>query len=120
MRSDGWIVILAMLLASCTHMSPERASSAAAPDHASLAFVEAACGGCHAVKGEAISPNPLSPAFAAIANRDGLTRESLASWLRDAHNYPEEMDFGLSSGQIEMIADHMLTLRSAEYKRLPD
>ncbi|MBA4164200.1 MAG: hypothetical protein C0510_06160 [Erythrobacter sp.] len=121
MRHDFWIASLALLFtASCAHAPREAASRAASPDHDRLAFVQAACGGCHAVEGEAISPNPLSPTFAAIANRPGLDAATLSSWLRDAHNYPEVMDFDLSDEQIEMVAGHMLTLRDPAWRPLPD
>lgn len=80
------------------------------------AFVEAACGGCHAVEPPFLSPNPESPSFAAIANREGLTEATLASWLFDAHNYPEQMDFTLTREQAEQIAEYMITLRRADYR----
>lgn len=89
-------------------------------EHHRLAFVQAACGGCHAVEVGDISPNPASPPFADIANREGLTRATLVTWLTDAHNYPEDMDFDLDPPQVEQIADHILTLRSANHKPVPE
>lgn len=82
------------------------------------AFVEAACGGCHAVEPPFLSPNPQAPSFAAIANRRGLSEKSLADWLAEAHNYPEDMDFTLTRPQIDQIARYMVTLRAAGY--VPD
>jgi mono/diheme cytochrome c family protein len=82
------------------------------------AFIEAACGGCHAVEPPFLSPNPASPSFAAIANRRGLSEKSLADWLAEAHNYPEQMDFTLTRPQIDQIARYMVTLRDAGY--VPD
>ncbi len=64
-----------------------------------------------------LSPNPASPSFDAIANREGLTDETLAAWLTDAHNYPDEMDFDLSPEQAQEIADYMITLRQSDYRR---
>ncbi len=81
-----------------------------------LAFVQAACGGCHAVEYPALSPNPAAPTFASIANRDGLDGDSLSSWLANAHNYPEVMDFDLDPAQVDIIARQMLRLRHPEYK----
>lgn len=92
------------------------APSAPAPSAKPPAFVEAACGGCHAVEPPFLSPNPQSPSFAAIANREGLSEATLASWLSDAHNYPEQMDFTLTSAQTQQIADYMITLRRADYR----
>lgn len=80
-----------------------------------LGFTQAACGGCHAVERYTDSPNPMAPPFASIANREGLTDDSLSAWLRDAHNYPEVMDFDLTPDQAELVAEYMLTLRSDDY-----
>lgn len=88
------------------------------PDTRAPAFVEAACGGCHAVEPPFLSPNPASPSFASIANRRGLSQTSLADWLAEAHNYPEQMDFTLTRPQINQIAAYMVTLRKAGY--VPD
>ena len=85
------------------------------PDTRAPAFVEAACGGCHAVEPPFLSANPASPSFAAIANRRGLSEKSLGDWLADAHNYPEQMDFTLTRKQTDQIAAYMVTLREAGY-----
>lgn len=103
------IVALVLLASGCQTTAPQ----AAAPKPP--AFVEAACGGCHATEPPFRSPNPESPSFAAIANREGLTDATLASWLKDAHNYPEQMDFTLTREQAEQIAAYMVTLRRADY-----
>lgn len=81
-----------------------------------MALAQGACGGCHAVERYGVSPNPDAPPFAAIANQQGLTRETLGTWLRDAHNYPEEMDFYLDDGEVDMLVEHMLTLRDPDYR----
>jgi mono/diheme cytochrome c family protein len=93
-------------------------STSPSPDTRAPAFVEAACGGCHAVEPPFLSPNPQAPSFAAIANRRGLSEQSLADWLSEAHNYPEDMDFTLTRAQIDQIAAYMVTLRRAGY--VPD
>ncbi|WP_156318199.1 hypothetical protein [Porphyrobacter sp. AAP60] len=82
------------------------------------AFIEAACGGCHAVEPPFLSVNPAAPSFASIANRRGLSEKSLADWLAEAHNYPEDMDFTLTRPQIDQIARYMVKLRKAGY--VPD
>jgi mono/diheme cytochrome c family protein len=110
-------------LTACQTAAPDsppligRATSPS-PDTRAPAFVEAACGGCHAVEPPFLSPNPASPSFAAIANRSGLSEKSLADWLENAHNYPEQMDFTLTRPQIDQIAAYMVTLRQAGY--VPD
>lgn len=115
------LVLLA--LAACQTASPDGPPmvgkrTAPSADTRAPAFVEAACGGCHAVEPPFLSPNPASPSFAAIANRPGLSEESLADWLAEAHNYPEDMDFTLTRAQIDQIARYMVTLRHAGY--VPD
>ena len=98
-----------LLVTGCQTAAPQ--TKAAKPP----AFVEAACGGCHAVEPPFLSPNPESPSFAAIANREGLSEATVAGWLADAHNYPEQMDFDLTREQAQQIADYMITLRRADY-----
>ena len=83
-----------------------------------LAFAQGACGGCHAVTAFALSPNPDSPSFAAIANRPGLTRESLTTWLTDAHNYPEQMEFTLTPADISRLVTHIMALQNPDYRPL--
>lgn len=82
------------------------------------AFVQGACGGCHAVEPPFLSPNPEAPSFASIANRRGLSEKSLGDWLSEAHNYPEQMDFTLTRPQIDQIARYMVRLRRAGF--VPD
>lgn len=98
----------AVLLAACA-TTPEPAP--AEPP----AFVEAACGGCHAIEPPYLSPNPGAPTFEAIANRPGVTRATIHAWLVNAHNYPEQMDFDLRREQVDQTVDYMITLRRADY-----
>lgn len=79
------------------------------------AFVEAACGGCHAVEPPFLSPNPRAPSFESVANRIGVTKATIRVWLIDAHNYPEAMDFDLTREHADEIADYMITLRRRDY-----
>ncbi len=109
------LALFAASLAACQTVAPA-SQQTVAPDPP--AFVEAACGGCHAVQPPFLSPNPVSPGFDAIANREGLTDETLAAWLTDAHNYPDVMDFDLSPEQAQEIADYMITLRREDYRRV--
>ena len=81
-----------------------------------LAFAQAACGGCHAVERYELSPNPKAPPFIRIVNLPGLSSDTLSAWLRDAHNYPEEMDFHLDAAEVEALTAYMLTLRDPDYE----
>ena len=128
-RKHALIVGFALALASCiatsepgaTHVSstprPVLAEEGGTDAATDLAFAQGACGGCHAVEPPGLSPNPRSPTFADIANSPGLTDATLAIWLADAHNYPEEMDFDLNRKQVDTIARHMLRLRDPNYKK---
>ena len=119
-----FVTAAALTLAACqtadTDNPPPMVGKRTAPsaDTRAPAFVEAACGGCHAVEPPFLSPNPASPSFASIANRSGLSEKSLADWLAEAHNYPEDMDFTLTRAQIDQIAHYMVSLRKAGY--VPD
>ncbi len=117
--------MLALSLTACQSMSVASGQSTAGaaevtPEpHAqtgTLAFAQAACGGCHAVEAGTLSPNPASPSFEEIANRKKLSEATLATWLRDAHNYPEVMDFDLDQAQVDALAAHILTLRDPAWR----
>lgn len=103
------------LLGGCAYEG-ERAESASGPSQPSLAFVEASCGGCHSVERQGISPNPDAPPFAAIANQEGLNEATLETWLLDAHNYPEEMEFELEQPEVAGLVNYILTLRDPNYR----
>jgi len=124
LRAIALLAAPLLTLSACqtpgTDNPPPMIGKATSPsaDTRAPAFIEAACGGCHAVEPPFLSPNPASPSFAAIANRRGLSEKSLADWLEGAHNYPEQMDFTLTRPQIDKIAAYMVTLRQAGY--VPD
>lgn len=82
-------------------------------------LVNAVCGSCHAVTPGTLSPLPQAPTFPAIANREGLTRETLTAYLRDAHNYPDIMDVGLDDEDVRLVADYMISLKDPDYQQLP-
>lgn len=51
-----------------------------------LDYAQAHCAGCHAIlKDETESPNPDSPAFAAVAATPGITRTALSVFLQSPH-----------------------------------
>ena len=98
-------------LASCQTVQEEEV--AVHPDAHALA--QAACAGCHSVEPVGLSPNPDAPEWPVIANTQGLTRQSLTVWLRDAHAYPEEMDFYLEEDEVDMLVGYILSLRDEDY-----
>ena len=115
LRSKGFQVLgLAFVAAACQPLAP--AGEATPQSHPDLAFARSWCGGCHAVDRRSVSPNPGAPPFAAIVNQQGLTRNTLAAWLRDAHNYPDEMNFTLGPREVDRLAAFMLTLRDPNFR----
>lgn len=80
------------------------------------AFAATHCAACHGITANSSSPNPESPPFEEIANRDGLTGQTLRQFLRDSHNYPEAMDFKVERTRIRDLADYIVTLKRPGYK----
>lgn len=119
MKTSAFLFSLPLLLgslAACQPAAPVASVPAPVDLTAAHALAQGACGGCHSVEPYGLSPNPASPAFAEIANRPGLTRATLTTWLRDAHNYPEEMDFWIEGGEADLLVAHILSLRRAGYQ----
>jgi len=104
------------MLAACQPPAPVASTPAPVDLVAAHGLAQAACGGCHSVEAYGLSPNPASPTFAEIANRPGLSGVTLATWLRDAHNYPQEMDFWLEGDEVALLAAHITSLRRAGYQ----
>ena len=120
MQAKGFVSLILLLSASCAHTAaPESPATAAATSHEDLAFIQAACAGCHAVEPLHLSPNPIAPTFVEIVNREGVTRRAMHRFLSDAHNYPEVMDFDLEEHHVDLLTDYMLTLKDPERKLSP-
>lgn len=108
-----------LLTVSCQAVpagAPAATAPAARAASSGQAFAQATCGGCHATGRSGYSSNSNAPPFREIVNREGLTRETLATWLRGAHNYPSEMDFYLNDAQVNQLAAYMLTLKERDYR----
>jgi len=108
------LLLLPLALAACQGSSGgETLASAgeAAPGSEAHALAQAACGGCHSVEPYGLSPVAAAPEWPVIANIPGLTRETLTTWLSDAHNYPEDMDFYLDDDETAMLVDYILSLK---------
>ena len=113
------LLCLVSCLAACQHPPAAEAPAAPAPqtpEARGRAFVQANCARCHATGPIGSSPNPVSPPFAAIVNRHGLTAQTLSSWLSNAHNYPQEMQFQLGGADIDDLVAYMLTLKDPDYR----
>jgi mono/diheme cytochrome c family protein len=110
------LVALATVASGCQLPPSNRPPASAPPAAAGLALAQASCGGCHAVGRYGASPNASAPPFAGVVNQPGLTAETLSSWLRDAHNYPEEMEFYLEGREVDELVAYMITLRDTNYR----
>ena len=111
MKRFGLLLGLA-LLGGCQTVADDggfSASRVSGTDARGLA--QQACSQCHAVEGSGLSRNPAAPTFAEVANRRGTSLASLTNWLRNAHNYPEEMDFALTDDEEGELASYIYGLR---------
>ena len=109
------LLSVAFALTACQAAAPAE-TAATVPPSGGEALALSACAGCHAVQRFRLSPNSDAPPFADIVNQRGLTAETLSTWLRDAHNYPQEMEFTLDRGNVDALVDYMLTLRDPNYR----
>ncbi len=125
LRSEFLLAVITALALSACALSPQHDSetnpsapeaSANEPNGAitGLRLAEARCSGCHAVTPGQISPNSEAPPFASIARRSGLSQSSASRWLRQSHNFPDQMSFYLDSDEAEQLAAYLWTLREAE------
>ena len=120
-----WFLFLptaALALAACqrTPVSSAAGAAPAAPAAPAAARGEAlarsVCAGCHAIGRTGASPNPNAPPFVAVVNQPDVTAETLAAFLKDAHNYPREMEFSVHQGAVGDLVAYMLTLRDPDYR----
>lgn len=108
----------AQSVASTSNAASANAQTEAGADGVPM-LVSAVCGSCHAATPGALSPLPQAPSFPSIANREGLTRETLTTYLRDAHNYPDIMDVGLTDADVALVVDYMMSLKDPDYRATP-
>lgn len=101
----------ALALSSCQTAAPKQAEAVSASSQPVPNIVQGVCGDCHGVEPPFLSPNPSAPSFAAIANRQGMSEASLTTWLVEAHNYPELMDFELSKDEAGEVARYLISLQ---------
>lgn len=115
-RSTQLILMFsALFLGACQGQVPIATSTSLKSRGHAMAMES--CGACHAVdRSASSSPNPDAPPFAAIVNKEGLTAKTLSVWLRDAHNYPDEMQFELQPDKADDLVTYMLTLKDPDYR----
>lgn len=52
-----------------------------------------------------------APGFSAIANSPELSRLTLAQWMNNHQNYPDEMYFQIPEEHIDDLVAYIITLR---------
>ena len=114
MRHLPLTCLTALALAACQTSPP--ATGSAPAEARGEALARSSCAGCHAIGRQGSSPNPKAPPFALIVNQQDLNAATLSTWLRDAHNYPREMDFSVDAGEVDELVAYMLTLRDPAYR----
>ena len=110
-----YLSCLILALPACGHY-PAAAPTSPVTATQGKAFAESTCASCHATGPHGRSPNPDAPPFADIVNQEGLTAATLAAFLRDAHNYPQEMQFALEPGDVDRLVAFMLQLKDPNYR----
>lgn len=103
--------LIAVLLASAAEARP-----ANRPAARGLAYAKAHCAACHGITANAPSPNPEAPPWDAVVNKPGLTRTTLATFLRDSHSYPDAMNFRIDPSRVDDLAAYMVTLRRKGFR----
>ncbi len=118
--------LLAACLSACAPAQPASGSAGPVPEARPLgdarhgqAFAAAHCAQCHATKRNTVSANPQAPPFEDIASRPGVTGDTLHQFLKDAHNFPEAMQFRLSPQDTSDLSAHFMTLRSDSRRPSP-
>lgn len=112
----SFLICATLFLAAC-NQQPLGGPTASATPSRGYAFAQASCASCHGIKlGSFSSPNPRAPEFSAIVNQQGMTAATLSTWLRDAHNYPSEMQIQLEPSEIDDLVAYMLTLSDPNYR----
>jgi mono/diheme cytochrome c family protein len=77
-----------------------------------LDYAQTNCAGCHAIlQDETESPNPDSPAFAAVAATPGITRTALSVFLQSPH--PTMPNLIVAGEDADNLIAYILSLKTA-------
>lgn len=76
-----------------------------------LAYAREICAACHSVEmGAAVSTVPDAPSFESVANRPGVTAQSLDVWLQGPH--PTMPNLQISTEERNHVISYILSLRT--------
>ena len=115
--------LMALMLAGCQSTAFDPGSSTAVsaggfkkntPEWRGEKFANNRCSSCHSVGFAETSPLPNAPSFSEIANTRDLTAASLAEWMENHENYPDEMYFQIPEEHIDDVVAYMVTLRRSD------
>ena len=115
--------LLALVLAGCqleaSDLGPSTVVSAGGfkkdtPEWRGEKFANNRCSRCHSVGFAETSPLPNAPSFSEIANTRDLTAATLAEWMENHENYPDEMYFQIPEEHIDDVVAYMVTLRRSD------
>jgi len=119
--SRRFVALTTVLLCACVPAGTKRsisnsavalATAAQTQDARALAYVEAECSGCHALRPGVEPPNPQAPSFVAVANDMGFTEDKLREFFQDGHDDPMAMSIHLTEDEANMAAAYIMSLRS--------
>lgn len=118
--SRSFVALTTALLCACGYTADEPpvagANLAPATEEQSqaargLAFVEARCSSCHAVRPGVAPPNPQAPSFVAVANEMDFNHDTLREFFLDGHDDPFAMTILLEEDEAEIATAYIMSLR---------
>jgi mono/diheme cytochrome c family protein len=108
--------VLSAALAAASLAAAASPGAPPGPAQRGLEFSQGRCAGCHGVSEGTVSLHPEAPTFADIANRPGVTEQTLRQFLSDSHNFPEAMKFQVDPASLDDLAVYLSTLRRDDYR----
>ena len=112
-------LLIALALSSCATGPEQTRIELTRQEARGYGFAKANCAGCHAITANAVSANPEAPPFEAVVNTKGLTSATLATFLRDSHNFPGAMAFRIDQAKVNDLTAYMVTLKRPDYRPNP-
>lgn len=120
--SRSFVALATVLLCGCgangeglSTSNSAAATSAATQEQIAkgLAFVDAQCSGCHAVRAGDEPANSQAPSFVMVANDLQFNQDTLREFFRDRHDTPDTMSIYLNEDDAEIATAYIMSLRSS-------
>lgn len=113
------LALTSLGLTACQSVPKQQVIELTEQEARGYTFAKTSCAGCHAITANAASPNPEAPPFEAVVNTKGLTSATLATFLRDSHNFPGAMTFRIDQTKVNDLTAYMVTLKRPDYRPTP-